>query len=98
MKTDLFLNQILSFKSLAIGCIVAIILKFYLYSVVGFGEVWSTKDPSLWEQLRALLGYLWDDYSLPILAAAFILDYFLWPYFFRKEVQEIDEILAEEAC
>lgn len=93
MRIDLNLNRLLSFTSLVIGWIGACSIKFYLYNVEGFGRHWTGPgNVTFSEQASAYfnLAITWN--GVLALFAAIALDWFLWPYFFRDEVHEVNQI------
>ena len=91
MNIDLILCRLLSFTSLAGGWLAARILKFYLYDVEGFHEIWIVKPVPLWSEVTFFFGTVIGSHVL-ILVAALVLDSFLWPVLFRDEAKELIEI------
>ena len=92
MNIDLKLNQLLSFKGLVLGWIAALSLKYFLYGLNGFNQHWIIKAPSFWNHFQAYMDNVLTWQVLGLIVASALLDHFLWPYFFRQEVQELRSI------
>ena len=95
MKTDLFLSKLLSIKFLAFGWLAVNSVKFYLYNIAGWGLVWNIK-PTFMNYFDSYMELVTSWWMLGFLAAAFILDKYLWPYVFQKETKELLELMQSE--
>jgi hypothetical protein len=92
MRFALFLSRLLSFRSVALGLLLARLLKYFIFGLDGFGKHWNV-TPSLGDHLS----FLWNYCILPYgvwLIPAFILDHLVGQIFFREEVGELEKICS----
>ncbi len=80
-----WLSRFLSLTMIANVWLSLNLLKFYVYNVAGWDQRWVTKHPTFWAQAKAFWDLSLSHYWLWIIAA-YVVDRYLWPYIFRKEV------------
>ncbi len=96
MKTDLILNRLLSFTSLALAWITVNTSKFYIYGLDAYDRVWKLKNPGPSDYIQEWWKLSIDKFTIGFLLVAVLLDYFLWPYLFREESKEVMQICSAD--
>ena len=92
MKTALFLSELLSFRYVALGLVLARIAKYLLFGIGAYGMQWNGPPPGFFDQV----GFVFDHCLMPyglLPLAGYAIDRLVGPIFFRDEISELRKIV-----